>query len=65
MKYSWDWAGFGGTLTRLSDGASLWMQGDDACEFDDKWDSLDTDDCRDLLASEYDHVMELPDTDYC
>lgn len=58
--YDWDFCGFGGTLTRLSDEASIWMQGEEANQFDDDWENCEDAHQANLLASAYDDVMEFP-----
>lgn len=58
--YDWEWSGPGGALTRLSDGWSVWLQGDDASEFDEQWEACEDDEQRNVLGSAYDEVMEEP-----
>ena len=57
--YDWDFVGFGGTLARLSDGASVWLHGEESLWFDRDWDACETDEQCDMLASAYDDVMEV------
>ena len=56
--YSWDYCGFGGTLTNEWNGKSVWLQGDDADQFDDEWESCEGDEAQSVLASAYDDIME-------
>ena len=57
-QYNWEWRGYGGVLTRISDSATLWMQGDDANNFDDEWQDCASVEDQNRLASAYDDVMD-------
>lgn len=62
QHYDWEMTRYGaGILTRLSDGYDVCMQGDDAAQFDDEWDNCETDEQQDVLASQYDDVMNAPE----
>lgn len=59
--YDWELTRYGaGILTRLSDGYSVFMQGDDASQFDDEWEACETDEQYNMLGSAYDDVMDAP-----
>ena len=61
MAYDWELTRYGaGILTRLSDGYSVLMQGDDASQFDDEWEACETDEQQNVLGSAYDDVMDAP-----
>lgn len=62
-RYDWVWqiCGVFGVLTRLADGATLGMNGDEANEFDEQWESCEDPWARNTLASAYDDVMEVED----
>jgi hypothetical protein len=57
-EYSWDYEGFGGTLTRLSDGKSVYLQGEEAADFDEKWDRSQGQSEQNDLGDMYGDVME-------
>ena len=52
------WNGAFYTIVRISDMASVFLQGDDALQFESDLDSCQTDKQIDLLCSQYDDVME-------
>ena len=59
--YDWELTRYGaGILTRLADGHSVLLQGDDCSAFDDEWEACKTDEQCNNLASAYDDVMDAP-----
>jgi hypothetical protein len=62
-RYSWDYKGFGGTLTRDADGANVWLQENDASDLDDQLDAAETAWEWNIICSAYDLVMDPAEED--
>jgi len=61
LQYRWENQGFGGTLTRLSDGYNVWFQGDDFDIFDREWNRCRNNLQSNLVADSYSDLMEAPE----
>lgn len=57
-EYSWDWQGPGGTLTELSSGRTIWLQGEEGDRFDLEYELCDDITQRNEMAVAYFEVIE-------
>ena len=55
--YFVDEESFGCTIIRLSDNASVWLQGNDYDEFIEQYWDCENEYFQDYLCGQYDHIM--------
>lgn len=51
--FDWDYVGYGGTITLLETGDTVWLQGHDADEFNDNWENCEEVWQQNVLADQY------------
>lgn len=53
----WNYQGFGGTIT-FSDGRTVWLQGDEAAELDDRIEACENESQIEAILSAYEHIAK-------